>query len=775
MNILRLRAFSSTANLRESGTLGGDDQTAPDCRDWRNFGAGPAAIAAEQGKLVGAMDSRLSRLSSALEREPQSWAGAVIFLLLCVAAGALFLVNPQTPGRQVTTLVVIGVIGAVTLLLLLRRQVRSHQDSGRASAAAALAGNVAWAVTGSDGCIIDCNDAYRLLARRDGQDAPDPPQLAFRSDSAAGPLYRLLRAAHDHRAHQEVFDSGPSRTLTAAVSPLKNAETAWWFIPRDGVPRSVGAIEPGVARAALGDVFAHAPIGVAVVSTEGSILEANGVFREFFADGAEIHGSPDLKLLIEAERRDAALQLIGRALSGERSADPVEILCLHRANTRQRSAQLFASPLPLTPGEKPRAILYLVDTTERRALETQFAQSQKMQAIGQLAGGVAHDFNNLLQAIMGNCDLLMMRHAAGDPSFAELNEVRQNSVRAASLVRQLLAFSRQQALQPKMIVLSETVTDLSLLLRRLVGEPITLQVEHGADLWPVHADEDQIANAIMNLVVNARDAMPPGGGTVSIRTANVSYGSPQALITGEMPAGDYVLIEISDTGCGIPPENLEKVFEPFFTTKPVGHGTGLGLSTVYGVVKQTGGFINAASETAEGAVFSIYLPRYLGPIAADDPADEMERLGTRDITGQDTILLVEDEEAVRSFAARALKMRGYTVLEAASGEAALEVVRQYSDVIHLLITDVVMPNMDGPTLVRAVARLQPGIQVIYMSGYAEDVFRRGGERPEEMNFLPKPFGLKQFVAKVKEVLSGAPHHAAIEGAAVRGDAAAGAE
>ncbi len=727
---------------------------------------------------MSAIDSRLTRLTSALEREPQSWAGAAIFILLCIAAGAIFLVNPETPRRAVAVLLALGMSGAATLLFLLRRHGIAHHQSGRAAAAAA-AENVAWAVTGSDGCMIDCNDAYRALVRRERIDATDPPQLAFRSDSAAGPLYRLLRAAHDHQAHQEVFDAGPSRILTAAVSPLKKGETAWWFIPRERTPSMVGWIEPAVARAALGEVFAHAPIGVAVVTEGGAIVEANTAFREFFSGTADVE-APDFLPLIEAGGRDASLEMIARALSGERSADPVEILCLYRPNTPQRSAQLFASPLAVAPGEKARAILYLVDTTEQRALETQFAQSQKMQAIGQLAGGVAHDFNNLLQAILGNCDLLMMRHPVGDPSFAELNEVRQNSVRAAALVRQLLAFSRQQALQPKVIVLSETVTDLSLLLRRLVGERITLQVEHGGDLWPVHADEGQLANAIINLVVNSRDAMPPEGGTVTIRTANVTHDRPQVLVTGQMPHGDYVVIEISDTGCGIPKENLEKVFEPFFTTKPVGHGTGLGLSTVYGVVKHSGGFINVSSAAGAGAAFSIYLPRHRGPVVTDTSADEMERLGTRDITGQETILLVEDDEAVRSFAARALKMRGYTVLEAGTGEAALEVVQSHPAAIHLLVTDVVMPNMDGPTLVRAIMRQQRAIRVIYMSGYAEDVFRRGGERTEDVHFLPKPFGIKQFVAKVKEVLSGAAptHQPPIEVqavAAVLADPAAGAE
>jgi two-component system cell cycle sensor histidine kinase/response regulator CckA len=250
--------------------------------------------------------------------------------------------------------------------------------------------------------------------------------------------------------------------------------------------------------------------------------------------------------------------------------------------------------------------------------------------------------------------------------------------------------------------------------------------------------------------------MPPEGGTVTIRTSNLMLPTPRPLGTGVMPAGDYVLIEVSDTGSGIDPSNLPKIFEPFFTTKPVGQGTGLGLSTVYGIVKQTGGFITVTSELGKGTTFLIYLPRFTATEAAPAPAEVDDKHASRDVTGQDTILLVEDEDAVRSFAARALKMRGYTVFDANGGEAALDIVRKHPGAIDLLITDVVMPNMDGPTLVRAARRLRPEMRIIFMSGYAEDAFRRNAVEAEELHFLPKPFGLKQLVAKVKEVLSGAP-------------------
>jgi two-component system cell cycle sensor histidine kinase/response regulator CckA len=284
-----------------------------------------------------------------------------------------------------------------------------------------------------------------------------------------------------------------------------------------------------------------------------------------------------------------------------------------------------------------------------------------------------------------------------------------------------------------------------------VGEGIALHVEREPDLWPVHADEAQLGNAIINLVVNARDAMPSGG-TVTIRTANETVSQGGALGAAIMPAGDYVRIEVADTGTGMSKEIQSKIFDPFFTTKPVGQGTGLGLATVYGIVKQSGGFITVDSELGRGTTFNIYLPRKMD-VGEAAPAETAPAV-TRDVTGQDTILLVEDEEAVRSFAARALRMRGYNVLEASGGEEALEVVKSDNNKIDLIITDVVMPNMDGPTMVRHVKALKPNLAVIFMSGYAEEAFRRNDQNSEDIHFLPKPFGLKQLAAKVKEVLAG---------------------
>jgi two-component system, cell cycle sensor histidine kinase and response regulator CckA len=682
---------------------------------------------------------------------------AFFFFLVAVAGGVMVLVEPEAARwAGAALLAVIGVSAILLLIAALPNRARGAEEARRAAAAAAVS-NAAWAVTAKDGSVLDCNIAYRFLAGAGEGEPPAPPQLAFPGEGPASALYRLARAANEGHAREENFETESGQRLSGAVRALGGDETAWWFTPRlpeASPPKgAMGEKRTPSALIRFAEFFRNAPMGVAVAGADGQIVEANGDFCTFFGLGAYPSGAkfPDL---VPVAEREAAQGLIWRAALGEINHEPVEIHATSGAS--DRSAQLFASPFMAGPEGETRAIVYLIDTSQQKALETQFAQSQKMQAIGQLAGGVAHDFNNLLQAIIGNCDLLLMRHPAGDPSFAEINEVRQNSVRAAGLVRQLLAFSRQQTLQPKVLTFGDTLTELSMLLRRLVGERIDLKFEHAQDLWPVRADEGQISNAIMNLVVNARDAMPPEGGKVTIRTSNLTLAAPRPIGTGVMPAGDYVLVDVADTGVGIPRENLGKIFEPFFTTKPVGQGTGLGLSTVYGVVKQTGGFITVDSEPGKGTTFHIYLPRYveqesLAPVVVED-----EHAAPRDVTGQDTILLVEDEDAVRSFAARALSMRGYTVMEASGGEAALDIVRKHPGTIDLLISDVVMPNMDGPTLVRAARRLRPEMRVIFMSGYAEDSFRRNDEKAEELHFLPKPFGLKQLVAKVKEVLSGAP-------------------
>ncbi|HJR55298.1 MAG TPA: ATP-binding protein [Rhizomicrobium sp.] len=683
------------------------------------------------------------------------WAALGAFAV-ALGAAALVVAAPDLAGWAGYVLLFgIAALAVLFLLAVWPRLGRGQEGAQRIAEAAGKA-NVAWAITGEGGAVIDCNPVYRRMAGVKDNETPPPPELALSGEPSAAVLYRLARDAGEGRAREESFQVMPGLEIIAAVRPLEGGQAAWWFVPRlaaradmpaaAAVPQVVPAPPPAQAAAVApapvitapapaDDLFRDAPMGVAFADAGGVVLEANRAFAQFFG-GAALKGRV-LSELVEAGDRATIAQRIAKVAAGNADTNALEL-----RGSGERMAELFASPMP-----DGRAVLYLVDVTEQKMLETKFAQSQKMQAVGQLAGGVAHDFNNLLTVIIGNCEFLLMRHPAGDPSFKEINEVHQNALRAATLVGQLLAFSRKQTMQPKLLALNDVVGELAQMLRRLLREGIELKVEKDESLWPVHADEAQLSNALINLVVNARDAMPSGG-SVTIRLANESVRTSSSLGSAIMPAGDYVRLEVTDTGIGMSKEIQSKIFDPFFTTKPVGQGTGLGLATVYGIVKQSGGFIDVRSDVGKGTSFLIYLPRHAGEIVAAQEAAP----AARDVTGQDTILLVEDEEAVRSFAARALRMRGYNVLEAGGGDEALEIVQGGAE-IHLIITDVVMPNMDGPTMVKHVKQIKPEIPVIFMSGYAEEAFRRD-EGAGDIHFLPKPFGLKQLAAKVKDVLSG---------------------
>ncbi|HEY5598131.1 MAG TPA: response regulator, partial [Kiloniellales bacterium] len=493
--------------------------------------------------------------------------------------------------------------------------------------------------------------------------------------------------------------------------------------------------------------FLEAPVGIALLDVAGRITEANRAFGALVGkDSGSLPGS-SLRDLVPAEQHRA----IQTALGG--GSGPVEVRFPGEA---EKVCAMYVTALADGAGATAGFIAHFIDTTERKNLEMQFSQSQKMQAVGQLAGGIAHDFNNLLTAMIGFSDLLLLRHRPGDQSFADVMQIKQNAARAANLVRQLLAFSRQQSLQPRLLNITDILAELTHLLRRLLGENIDLDMNHGRDLGTVKSDLGQLEQVIINLAVNARDAMP-GGGKLSIRTGNVVVEREKKVRGEVMPPGDYVLIEVSDTGTGIAPENLDRIFDPFFSTKEVGAGTGLGLSTVYGIVKQTGGFVFVDSEPGRGSTFSIYLPQAAG--TADSAAAAGEGEVRRDLTGNGTILLVEDEEAVRAFSARVLRNKGYDVLEAASGESALEVFRERAEAIDLIVTDVVMPRMDGPTLIRHLREQHQDLKVIFISGYTEDAFRQRLGEEAGIHFLAKPFSLKQLAAKVKDVL-GAPGGAA---------------
>jgi two-component system cell cycle sensor histidine kinase/response regulator CckA len=515
-----------------------------------------------------------------------------------------------------------------------------------------------------------------------------------------------------------------------------------------GEPEEAAAAELRFAR-----LFNSAPIAIATVDREGTISTTNAAFVRLF--GRAVDGAParkgTLASLADADGAEALRKALGAAIAGQGLIEPVDIAF---EGDKERRVRLYLSPVERAEGESEAAIAYAIDMTEQRALEMQIAQSQKMQAIGQLAGGIAHDFNNMLTAIIGFSDFLLMNHRPTDPAFQDIMNIKQNANRAAGLVRQLLAFSRQQTLRPERMQLGDVLSELSILLGRLLGENIELKLESGSDIWPVKADLHQFEQVIINLAVNARDAMPNGGKLV-IRTANVTERESLALCQHRVPPGEYVLIDVSDTGTGMAPEVMQKIFEPFFSTKEVGRGTGLGLSTVYGIVKQTGGYIFAESELGQGTVMRVYLPRYVEVAGETEPVrTPVRREPPKDLTGRGTVLLVEDEDAVRSFAARALGQRGYRVLEAATGTEALELFTSHNGDVDLVVSDVVMPEMDGPTLMKHLRSERPDVKIIFISGYAEDAFRRNLSDKEDFMFLQKPFDLKELAAAVKAALQG---------------------
>jgi two-component system, cell cycle sensor histidine kinase and response regulator CckA len=442
--------------------------------------------------------------------------------------------------------------------------------------------------------------------------------------------------------------------------------------------------------------------------------------------------------------------------AGKSDIAPVDAML---AGDGERFGRFYVTAIEEEDRDQEAAIVYALETTAQRELEAKFIQQQKMDSIGQLAGGMAHDFNNVLSAIMMATDFLLNAHKPTDPSFGDIMQIKQNANRAASLVRHLLAFSRKQTLHPQVLDVGEVLTDFSILLRRLLGEKVALDVVPSRDLWPVKVDISQFEQVIMNLAVNARDAMP-GGGRLSIRTANVTAQDCERFNAKGMPAADYVSIEVADTGSGISAKILDKIFEPFFSTKDIGKGTGLGLSTVYGIIKQTGGFVYVDSVEQQGTTFRIFLPRHdvraeeAKRSAASTAQERVKPPASADLTGEGTILLVEDEEGLRRLNARGLASRGYTVIEAGNGIEAIDILEKTGVKVDLVVSDVVMPEMDGPTLLRQLRSRNAALKMIFVSGYAEDVFQKHlPEDSQQVAFLAKPFTLKQLVNAVKETLA----------------------
>jgi two-component system cell cycle sensor histidine kinase/response regulator CckA len=486
------------------------------------------------------------------------------------------------------------------------------------------------------------------------------------------------------------------------------------------------------------------PVGLALVDRDGRFLTMNSAFRQ--AAGLKGTAMPvypgdlvvkeDKAAVADAVRRNAR----GPAMSGDLAV---------------RLAIQTSEPVALTiaglRGLGDAAVLLLLkDNSEEAKLKRQVAQATKMQVVGQLAGGVAHDFNNILTAIIGHCDLMLMRHTPGDSDYDDIQQIKSNSNRAAGLTRQLLAFSRQQTLRPQVLQLPDAVSEVSHLLKRLLGETVELVVKHGRSLGPIRADPGQLEQVIINLAVNARDAMAAkGGGTLTIQTYPVKSDQVAELGSDILPIADYSALSVTDTGTGISPSVLGKIFEPFFTTKEVGKGTGLGLSTVYGIVKQSGGFIFADSKVGEGSRFVIYLPVHREE-ASTARSRKTEKAKKDELWGSGTVLLVEDEPMVRTVAERALTRHGYSVITADNGEDALEIIAK-NEPIALLISDVVMPGMDGPTMVREARRSRPELKILFMSGYAEEQLRKSIDI-ENVNFLPKPFSVTELAEAARRAV-----------------------
>ncbi|MFM5906563.1 MAG: ATP-binding protein [Novosphingobium sp.] len=512
-----------------------------------------------------------------------------------------------------------------------------------------------------------------------------------------------------------------------------------------------GAVERDAPTAAphLEALLGQLPLGLAMADRDGHLLFANPAFMR--AAGMEGEAPPTYPTdLVVKEDKGALSDSVRRYAQGPAASGDIAVRLKH-----QPDEPVSLSLAGVRGLGEAAVLLGLTDSTEETRLKRQVAQATKMQAVGQLAGGVAHDFNNVLTAILGTCDLMLLRHTPGDSDYDDIQQIRANSNRAASLTRQLLAFSRQQTLRPEVLQLPDVVADIGQMLKRLVGEKIQFTVTHDRDLGPVRADPTQLEQVIMNLVVNARDAMAgklDGHARLTLSTRRVTADAVRAMRSEIIPQGDYTALVVEDTGSGIAPEHLGKIFEPFFTTKEQGKGgsmggTGLGLSTVYGIVKQSGGFIFADSEPGRGTKFTVYLPVHHG----EETAAALPKPETRTAwAGGGRVLLVEDEDTVRAVAERALARAGYAVTTASDGEEGLERV-QAGELFDIVVSDVVMPVMDGPAMAKAIRKLHPDMPVLFMSGYAEEQLRKEIHL-EGVHFLPKPFSVQQISDKVGAVL-----------------------
>ncbi|THD79251.1 MAG: response regulator [Phenylobacterium sp.] len=672
--------------------------------------------------------------------DPLTTAAVIFFLIAVLFAGAP-MINAG-PATLAGLLLLIGLAGVAFLgLFVLRAGAEPHVEAEPGAERFITALSEPAAVAGPDGRIVAANPAWREVMGAS-------PRLPKGAASAASLFSALSAARRGEVAKASIKANGAEhQALVAPLAPrrflvrLTGANASTLALPSAAMEVIQAVASAGPPPPQVLDAFAAAsPFGAALLEGEDPfaaiILETNPALKAVAGGGQA--GQAFGELIEPASRADAAERLAAGAGLGA----PLEVRLAHDP---ARIAHLY---LTKTEG---RWVAYLVDVSEQKQIELQLSQSQKMQAIGQLAGGVAHDFNNLLTAIFMQLDVLAARHPVGDPSYEGLNEIRQISTRSADLVRKLLAFSRKQTVQREILDLGELISEFEVLLRRVLHEDVKLATEYGRNLPHVRIDRGQLETAVMNLAVNARDAARANGGNqVKIRTARVTQ--EQAAAMGYPTAqGDQALIEVSDDGGGIPPEVMDKIFDPFFTTKPVGEGTGLGLATVYGIVKQSDGWISVDSKPGEGAAFRIFLPVHhqAAVMQPAPPPIASKRPAARDLSGAGRILFVEDEDAVRGVAAKLLRARGYEVIEAASGEEALDLAETHAGSIDLMISDVVMPGMQGPELLKQARQYLGGAPVMFISGYAESEFSDLLEGESNVSFLPKPIDIKTLAERVK--------------------------
>jgi two-component system, cell cycle sensor histidine kinase and response regulator CckA len=604
------------------------------------------------------------------------------------------------------------------------------------------------------GQIVEANEAFLGAYSRKSIDT------LLRDLVDAGCAFRISKAVRRGQTLDETIGHlhlrvGPIGSLSLVrlypVGQVTTANTPPLPIA-DPTPQSLATIKADAAslRTGLARLIAEAPVGVARLdkrdARNAAITEANPAFVTITGAGV---GTSLLTLVDAANADDLDRLEVG-------SARPVE---LDLAIEGGRTCEAWL----LEDGENGAALL-LVDVSTRREMEQRLAQTSKMQAVGQIAGGVAHELNNFLLVITLNCDALLARHPVGDPSYGELQSIMNTTTRAAELVKMLLAYARKQTFRRDVLDVGAVLTEFAVLMRQVLDERIVFDITHGRDLPSVRADKQQLETVFMNLVTNARDAVLMSGkgkGEVNVRTRRATSADVRIALKGqgvhEVPDGDWSMISVTDTGTGMPAQVSAKIFEPFFTTKEQGKGTGIGLATVYGIIKQSGGFIALNSTEGEGTSFQVYLPAATADEGEAEVPVPVVAVETRpvDLAGRGRILLVEDEDGVRTIAAKLLTQRGYNVTAAADGEEALEILEEDPEGFDLVLSDVVMPGLDGPGLLKAAKPYLGRARVVFMSGYAEQDFAKTLEDERSISFLPKPFTLAQLAERVKLELAAA--------------------